>query len=131
MIQRKQSVYLLLVLLFSAALFYVPLFTDSSSGISTGIKSNTALILMNVAVGTIALISIFLFKNRNLQVRLSNLNILIICILVGSVFYFSGQPTIHYEYGCYFPLAQLILTVLAIRSIKKDEELVRSADRLR
>ncbi len=147
MIQRIQSLYLLLVVVLSGALSYVPLFITetlsapanptSSVFLESGISSNILYVVLNSIAGFLAFITILLFKNRRLQIRLSNLNMLIICILTGTIFYFSDQTkttadaVVHYGYGCYFPLAQLVFTFLAMRAIRKDEALVRSADRLR
>ncbi len=143
MIQRIQSVYLLLVMLLSAALFFVNIYSiEASIGATPGLQqftvtSNTIYLILNCVSGLFALITIFLYKNRNLQVRLSNLNMLFMCIFTGTVFYFADHgktdpaSIVHYGIGSYFPLIQLVFTFLAIRAIRKDEQLVRSADRLR
>jgi hypothetical protein len=47
------------------------------------------------------------------------------------LFFFNLGKEVSYKEGAYLPLIQIILVFLAQRSIKKDEELVRSADRLR
>lgn len=147
MIQRIQSLYLLLVVALSAALFAVPIYSletlkVANDGAHTGFQffnctSNMVYCILNSITGFFALVVLFLFKNRNLQIRLCNLNMFIICIFTGTIFYFADHSKtnpdsiIHYTIGSYFPLVQLVLSFLAIRAIRKDEELVRSADRLR
>lgn len=104
---------------------------------SYSIGDNTLLSIINGAVGLLSLVAILLFKNRNLQVRLANVNLLLICVLIGLLFFLAdtmGSSLNHrvsYQYGSYLPLIQLVFTFLAIRAIRKDDELVRSADRLR
>jgi peptidoglycan/LPS O-acetylase OafA/YrhL len=139
MIQRIQSVYLLLVVLLSIMLFFMPVYSVESVEKPHDFKIvfSTLYVILNLVIAILALITIFLYKNRNLQVKLSNLNMLLICIFVGAIFYFAPQAKIdidarvNYAIGCYFPLVQLAFTFLAIRAIRKDEQLVRSADRLR
>jgi Na+-transporting NADH:ubiquinone oxidoreductase subunit NqrB len=59
------------------------------------------------------------------------------CVLIGLLFFVadtmssSMNQKVHYLYGSYFPLIQILVIYLAIRNIKRDENLVKSADRLR
>ncbi|MFM2136803.1 MAG: hypothetical protein RL021_2203 [Bacteroidota bacterium] len=144
MIQRIQTLFLLVVALLSALLFYIPVYTipvvspvEPVAGNDYLVSSNTLLSIINGSVGILSLVCIFLFRNRNLQMRLANVNLLLICILIGLLFFLADtlgttrQAPISYGYGSYLPLIQLIFTFLASRAIRKDEELVRSADRLR
>jgi hypothetical protein len=146
MIQRIQSVYLLLVIIISALLFLIPLFRLENTGsvltaqvitTSFSITTNSFLVILNCAIGGIAFISVFLYNNRTAQVKACNVNMIIICVVIGLLFYTADTLTngmnqkAHYQAGTYLPLLQLVFTFLAMRAIKKDEELVRSADRLR
>jgi hypothetical protein len=97
-------------------------------------------LLLSVPVsltGMIAVISVFLFKNRKLQIRLS---------IAGLVFAFSGfLAEVYYLYDIntrytidsgpgiklFLPLIMMLLLFLAYRAIRKDDRLVRSYDRLR
>ncbi|MFM2207666.1 MAG: hypothetical protein RL213_1641 [Bacteroidota bacterium] len=143
MLQRIQSLFLLLVVALSVLLFFLPVYELPSAipAVSTPqpyvLSGNTLLSIINGAVGVLTFICIFLFRNRNLQLRLANVNLLLICILIGLLFFLAdtlgstSNAPISYRYGSYLPLIQLIFTFLASRAIRKDEELVRSADRLR
>jgi hypothetical protein len=146
MIQRIQSVYLLLVVAISALLFVVPLFYFESPATgaeiqpaitSFSIVTNSFLLIINCAIGALAFIAIFLYKKRPLQIRACNLIMILICVLIGLLFYTADtlmngmNQRAHYQFGSYLPLLQLVFTFLASRGIKKDEALVRSADRLR
>ena len=78
-----------------------------------------------------------MYKNRNLQIRATNLALLINCGLIGLLFFSADsmsttfQSKVHYLYGSYLPVIIAIFLFLAIRFIKRDDALVRSADRLR
>lgn len=148
MIQRIQTLFLLVVALLSVVLYFIPVYAipgiDTTGTATDGtvwseylLSSNTLLSIINGSVGVLSLVGILLFRNRNLQLRLANVNLLLICILIGLLFFLADtlgttrQAPISYRYGSYLPLIQLIFTFLASRAIRKDEELVRSADRLR
>lgn len=148
MIQRIQTLFLLVAALLSVLLYFIPVYVipgadatglivDPTAGTEYILSSNTLLSIINGSVGVLSLVCILLFRNRNLQLRLANVNLLLICILIGLLFFLADtlgttrQAPISYRYGSYLPLIQLIFTFLASRSIRKDEELVRSADRLR
>ena len=145
MIQRIQSLYLLAVFVLSVVLFFVPLYAYESFNVNTGTHdfqyvsgvSNVVYMVMNSLTAILSIAIILLYKNRILQMRLCGLSILFSCIFVGSVFYFSDDASaivvakVDYDIGMYFPLVQMILTFLAMRAIRKDEALIRSAERLR
>ncbi len=88
----------------------------------------------------ISLISIFKFKNRIMQMKLGLLNSITIVAYVGLI-YFMNIPLAQslagtqdigvFEVGFYLPLAAVLMNTLANRFIKKDEDLIRSVDRIR
>lgn len=100
------------------------------------VKTIPLTILLSVIV-LMLIITIFLYKNRILQMRLSVFNILLMLGSVGLIYFYSLQVQgkidgeTFYLYPVIFPVASAILTFLAFRGIKKDEELVRSYDRIR
>lgn len=81
----------------------------------------------------LALISIFLFKKRKIQIRLCKYNafLLIAFYLVYAYSLFISLKSINLEYAFAFPFIALILDILAIKAIRKDEDLVKSWDRIR
>jgi peptidoglycan/LPS O-acetylase OafA/YrhL len=101
------------------------------------IFNNALLAMVNAAVGVLALIAIFLYKNRNLQIRAGNLALLLDCGMIGLLFFSADatsttiQAKVHYMYGSYLPVIIAIFLFAAVRYIKRDDALVRSADRLR
>jgi lipid-A-disaccharide synthase-like uncharacterized protein len=99
--------------------------------------------VLNIAIGlsgVLALITICLYKNRKLQVRLCTGIILLQVIGYIALFAFFGRM---FRNGLQvesmavnllplsFPLFAIICTLLARKAIKRDEKLVRSLDRLR
>ncbi|MCT4699740.1 DUF4293 domain-containing protein [Tenacibaculum haliotis] len=145
MIQRKQSIYLLIAGIISAGLTTVfSLWTNSQNNLPIYIVdlfSGGSLLekIIPVSFFTSALLSIvtlFLFKNRQLQFVLGRLNILINLFLLGVLIYLSqtlsGEASVSEKgIGMLFPIIVILLLVLANKAIKKDEDLVKSVDRLR
>jgi peptidoglycan/LPS O-acetylase OafA/YrhL len=88
-----------------------------------------------------ALVTIFMYKNRKQQIKVSQFLLLLNTALIVSAFLLidtaksmlpmSGDILVKHKISMIFPLLSIILIFLAIKAIKKDEELVRSADRLR
>jgi glucan phosphoethanolaminetransferase (alkaline phosphatase superfamily) len=95
------------------------------------------LFALTSVIALLALITIFLFKKRMLQIRLCVFNaILMIGFYALSAFYLVNlkvdlEAVLMVKIALSFPLVSLILNYLAIRSIGADEMLVRSLDRLR
>ena len=162
MIQRRQTVYLLLSVIITALLFFMPLMSFNADGevmrftifgiknpIETMSLSATytwPLVVLTILMAVAPLVTIFLYKKRELQVRLCRLNMLVNIIFIGLVFlYYEAdiqkiiaavegdeyQLDVAYFFGMVIPLVNLILEILAIRGIKKDIELLKSVDRLR
>jgi len=140
MIQRIQTLYLAGVVAVSAVLFSLPMYRISDTGDALNqvftFRDNIFLTCLNSIVILLAVVAIFLYKHRMLQVRICSLNILLVSTLIVSVFYFSDKPvtadaTLNFEPGAYLVLLNLVLLWLSLRSIRKDDALVRSADRLR
>ena len=87
----------------------------------------------------VAFYEIFRYKNRFTQLKLGFLNVLLMIAVLGSTVYFifEGETLSanavqgDFEIGVYLPGLALIFNLLANRFIRRDEQLVRSVDRLR
>jgi hypothetical protein len=84
----------------------------------------------------LALVSLFLFKNRKTQIVINRLNIILNFLLLGLIVYqlqtLSGETSVSEKgIGSFLPLIVVVLLSLATKAILKDERLVKSADRLR
>jgi hypothetical protein len=155
MIQRIQSVWLLLTSLTLFILLVLPIVTKINSGTewsvyTTGLHQklssdvgssvtvalNIPLIASNAIIALLTFVNIFLFRNRTLQKRLCSLIIILIAALNFWIFQSAreipgGLEGATYGAGAFLPLAAIVFCFLAIRGIRKDEQLIRSADRLR
>ena len=145
MIQRIQSIFLLLasITFFLQFVFNFATSDKTSPGFLSdkiyNVLDNPVLLGLTILGGVIALISIFLFRNRALQLRLGYL-VIVLCILLPIVAFLLiyNEPTglskgveINDGLAIYLPIIGLITTILAARSINKDNKLVKSMDRLR
>jgi hypothetical protein len=137
MIQRIQTVYLLIALVILGALPYVfPLFTMSDGKEFRFMSDSFYTVLFGLST-TLTLISILYFKKRQHQFVLNRLTIILNLILLGLFVYrslnLSGETVQVSEkgIGMFLPIVAIVFLALANRAIKKDEDLVKSADRLR
>ncbi|HOY30980.1 MAG TPA: DUF4293 domain-containing protein [Bacteroidales bacterium] len=147
MIQRIQSLYLLLAVVAYVLLFFFPIaefvHQDTVSSFSlleiTNAKSNSTFPLMIVdgLLAITCLVTIFLFKKRLLQIRITAVTLLVHMGFIAAVFYSADfvakklGTVAAYQTGMYIALIPLVLIVLAYRAIRKDEKMVNSSDRLR
>ena len=97
------------------------------------------LIFLVVASFIFTVSTIFLFKNRPLQIRLCAFNMLTNIVLIMVIFFFYAtrvktmtqiEPEYNYT-GMVLPLVSLLFLIFSNQAIRKDEALVRGADRLR
>lgn len=144
MIQRIQSIYLLIATLLSGGLiFLLKLWVNEQEAnffvIDSFSSDNSLLKVMAVLFfvsAVLTFIAIFQFKKRQLQFVLGRLSILINFIILGIVVYFSqnlsGEIIVSEKgIGLLIPILTILFVVIANKAIKKDEELVKSVDRLR
>jgi len=152
MIQRIQTIWLLLAAVTISCLLFIPMVTATAGSIeyhilSTGlyqetanvtkqIEANLPLMITTIVVAIFSIIIIFNFKNRTNQKRLIMLNVVFI---IGLSFWCSqyakkipgGLDTANFNIGMFLPVIAIFFCVLAMRGINNDEKLIRSADRLR
>lgn len=136
MIQRIQSLYLFVCALLSALVpMFLPLWKDAKQ-MPVYFTSDIIYIVTFGLSATMALTSILLFKKRQNQFVLNRLNIILNFILIGLFVYrtlnLSGEASVSEKgIAMFVPLVSIVLLVLANKAIKKDEDLVKSVDRLR
>lgn len=179
MIQRIQTIYLLLAACAMALCFMFPTATINTTVESLNVQATGELnlvahsvpemteqllsgqdielgqnmfikawpmMVMALVIIAVALVSMFIFKNRKVQVRVVSVGFLLTVIYVFLVFIWmvdkwsdaalmslqaNSESATHFGVGAYAPIAAVVLLILAQRAIKKDEEKVRAADRLR
>ncbi len=157
MLQRIQTIFLALVVILGILASFIPVlsFADADSVYimnlykTVSVSETADMLSKNMGVGVLqgvvqllALVIIFLFKNRSLQMKLAKLNILLIALEIAAIVMYidtvksaigeaANDIEIGIKFGAIIPILSLILTYLAIHFIKKDEDLIKSADRLR
>ncbi len=158
MIQRIQTVYLSLAVIALALIFAFPLaqffsetgaYVFSVTGLKNMVPGETEafaamvflpLIIVAVGVCLLTVFTIFQYKNRSFQVKLTNIGVLASIALIMGIFFFyipmiekkiNIVPDYSKAFGIYLPLVALVFLVMANRAIKRDDKLIRSADRLR
>ena len=150
MIQRIQTLYLLIAIVMLILASFFPLYTFNNGQVvmngfyvssvqGTKILSTITLNIINWLAALISFISIFLYKHRILQIRLITYTIIILLGFYFMLIYyrFSVLPKIEQitysklEIFALFPVISAILLYMAAKAIKKDEEKIRSMDRFR
>jgi hypothetical protein len=143
MIQRIQSIYLLLATLISGGLIFIFNLWSSEEQkmyVMDLLKEDSILLngisFLFLLSAILSFVAIFLFKKRQLQFVVGRISILINLLLLGVLIYVSlmlpGEMKISEKgIGMFLPILAILLIVLANKAIKKDEDLVKSVDRLR
>ncbi len=153
MIQRIQSIWLLLAALTLICLLFLPIAGTETqtaqvslhlSGIYQTVAGKqavtnenfTPLLITNVVIAFICFFNIFNFRKRTSQKRVALISIVLIVLFAFWCSTFTeklpgGFANAHLSVGAYFPIAAILFCILAIAGINKDEKLIRSADRLR
>jgi hypothetical protein len=162
MIQRIQSLYLLMVIIAYSLLFFFPIASYKTVPVdivaltlvtptnnitsfsllkitSDKFSSNSTIPLIAVVVilALAVMVTIFLYKKRLLQIKITAIILLAHIGFIAALFYFADSVAkkvgveAAYETGAYIALIPLVFLVLANRSIRRDEKMVRSTDRLR
>lgn len=158
MIQRIQTIFLAIVAICMGVVSTSPIWTKISINTSESLKLNAlrmdyskngalleiipAYFILGFAIlaGLVAVYSLFSFKNRKMQMLLGAVNSMIIAISMGFIFYYifkvgaeKFDPTAQGNYGIGFYAGgvALLANMISNRFIRRDENLVRSADRMR
>lgn len=160
MLQRIQTVFLLLLVLTMLLMLIFPLWSyQSEDGTTTYVLTSfyfmakegasaepvqtyfpyMFIATLAIASATVGALEISKYKNRLLQMKLGALNSLFMIGAMGLGLYFASRIMDekqlkygwHYGIGVFFPMAAMIFNVIANRFIRRDERLVRSVDRIR
>lgn len=134
MIQRIQSFYLFLVALLSLSLIY----GVQTATLGLNFEGSIAILVFGEGLlgALLAVGSVFWYRNRQNQFVVNRLNLITQLFLLGFFVYrslnISGEAAASEKgIGMLIPIFSIVFLVLANRAIKKDEDLVKSADRLR
>ncbi len=151
MIQRIQSIYFLVSAFIFIAVFTFPLWTYSNGqgvynmfvyslkNIQSGVSLYTLLplVILSALTAVLNIIALFTYKNRKKQMHICKINYLLIfgfmivltmyIIRMGNTLQTNGYP----GFGLIMPFIGLTLVFMAHKAVKRDEDLVKSADRIR
>ena len=126
MIQRIQSLFLLICSLINLVYCYHLYFVDTLDMLISGV----IVLLFPLIISIISFYTIFKYKNRQTQFVLNRFSI-ILCFLFVGILIFMFDIISSFEWINLVPLFSIVLLVLANRAIKKDDDLIRSIDRIR
>jgi hypothetical protein len=137
MIQRIQTLYLVLSFIITGVIpFVFPLWSTVDGKEYLFMQNQLYVILFGLST-TLSLLSIISYKKRQHQFVIGRLNIILNLILLGLFVYhslnLSGEtPAVSEKgIGMFLPILAIVLLGFANKAIKKDEDLVKSVDRLR
>ncbi len=139
MIQRIQTIYLLLAAACEGLLLYLPIYKSQTIGIVTSyvyLRDQLMPEIVDVIIIIFCLVTIFFYKNRIQQIRNCLIIIAIsvlLLVLVAATIYMNKKalPDGNFQLSCFLPVISIICTFMAFRHIRKDEALVKSMDRMR
>ncbi len=156
MLQRIQTVYLFLVFVFAILFVMLPIATlvpedpyvslqlskyrvfFDAHDLVTGRWMALLLIILFFAAILLTIATSFYYRKRLVQIKLGKYNMLVhAAIILVSFFMIDNIRTqlenyeVSYGPGMFFPIISLLFILLANRAIRKDENLVRAADRIR
>lgn len=152
MIQRIQSIWLLLACVTISCLIFIPIanttvgsvqYVVTAQGLyekvgdqAKQIEASLPIFISTIAIAVLCVFNIFNFRKRALQKRIA---IVTIVLIIGLSFWCSlfakkipgGLENANYNIGLFLPVVTILFITLAIRGINNDEKLIKSADRLR
>lgn len=154
MIQRIQSLYLLVATALVAVTLFTPIAAFTANGEEVLLRAfafsdsdgggPVPTLWMGILISLSALlplVTIFLFKHRRLQIRLCGVEIVLLLgdmvfeaiYIVSAYKAMAGMTSgaMMVRAGAVMPLAAIILVAMAMRAVFKDELLIRSLDRIR
>lgn len=140
MLQRIQTIYLIIAFVATGVLpFVFPLWV-SKAGWNYYFNRDLAFVVLFAFSTTLSIVSIFSYKKRKNQFVMGRLNIILNLILLGLFIYrslnLSGETdpekiVSEKGIGMILPIVSIVFLGLGNKAIKKDEDLVKSVDRLR
>ena len=149
MIQRKQSVYLLLAVIAIVCALCLPIgyFVDEATSlvfkpmgvtlVDGGQLSTWGLFALLALGAIIPACTIFLFRNRRLQMRMIVFNVVLlvayffVLLLFISTLKSDLNSSFQLNWALCLPVVAIILNWLAFGAIRQDDQLVKAADRIR
>jgi drug/metabolite transporter (DMT)-like permease len=140
MLQRKQSLWMLLAAACAVLTIKLPFYTGPTMDAAQGkvienitASSSIPLLILTVLLVVVMLVNIFNYKNRKLQLRIT-IGLILVSLLDIFLFYQASMKSIiggTFALTSVLALAIPLLLIMAARGISKDQKLIKNADRLR
>ena len=131
-IQRIQTLWLLIALSFTALIGFRPIAWSADKGVF--LTDAPVLLVIDILVAVLLIISIFSFKNIKMQKKITILSLMMMAVLAvgGGFFLYNNAPdaTLELFGGIVLLAVSAIFALLAYRGMSKDQKLLRNADRL-
>ncbi|MFL0352125.1 DUF4293 domain-containing protein [Xanthomarina sp. GH4-25] len=136
MLQRIQTIYLLIAAGVSGGFIFVFELWTSPENVKVYADDVNYIFAIFLVSAFFSILAISRFKHRKSQFMLGRLNILLNFFLLGLFVYqslnLSGETVVSEKgIGIFLPIISIVFLALANKAIKKDEDLVKSVDRLR
>ncbi len=138
MLQRIQTIYLLLAALTALLILFLPLgiLPDSLESGETAMylaRNHIELLTIGLVMVSLPVGAIFLYAKRHAQLRMTIAGVFAVLVFAGIVLLSlaSELGQVSWTVGSFLPLAYALALALAIRGIRHDERLVKSMDRFR
>ncbi len=138
-IQRWQSVLLLiavaLMCVFCATPYATRTVVESAEMAPVFVSDAPVYLVLNIAIAVLLFISIFLFKNLRLQMKVTLVSIVLIVasMLTCGIMLYASMPdaALIWTGGVLLLVAALVCAIFGLRFMRRDHNLLRSYDRLR
>lgn len=139
MIQRMQTLWLLVAAIFAFLTFKLPFYSGSriidnikQPDVRLDARSQTLLMILTGLIIILCVVTLLLYKNRKNQLTVTIINVILSVALIASYFLeIQKFETGIISLTCLFTFAIPVFLFLAARGIWKDEKLIKSLDRLR
>lgn len=131
-IQRWQSVYLLIASVMMGFFCYLPMATEGEASIC--VYQQPVYLTLNILITALSFISIFLFKNLSRQKTVVKVNmfLMLASAITGAIIIYPGTNlSIEWTGAPLLLGAALVITLAAYSRIRADERLLKSYDRIR
>lgn len=131
MIQRIQSLFLVIAAaIFAIISFVSPIWSSATEQLRA--QDDTKMFVLSLSGMLLSVLALFMFKNRKLQMKFIRLAIITEMVMAVRMYLVQMEHEVVIETNTYLLMtAVLIALILAYRGVKKDEDLVRSVDRIR
>lgn len=145
MIQRVQTIWLLVAALLCASVFYFDLYTahtlmnNIDTVVHVRVNDHYPSLILALVITVLPFVAIFMFKNRKQQRSMVLLSIIavigFIALMIIRITDYTNKMTSltkgSYAIGAVLPVFAIVFLIMAMRGIRNDEKLIKSLDRLR